>query len=216
GGAGRRPVRLHRGAPRCRRAGRSPRRAHPARSVPQDADGGRCSMSGGYSGSATHGTSESRRSSTLDIPALSLVVLVGASGSGKSTFARTHFGPYETLSSDTFRGLVGGDETDQSATKAAFEALEYVAGKRLEAGLLTVIDATSVQREARRSLVQLARAHDVLPVAIVLDLPVQESIERNAGRSDRDIPAGVVKRQHDQLRRGLRHLAKEGFRKVHV
>ncbi|HLS64024.1 MAG TPA: polynucleotide kinase-phosphatase [Ruania sp.] len=153
---------------------------------------------------------------TLDIPALSLVVLVGASGSGKSTFARMHFGAYETLSSDTFRGMVGGDETDQSATKAAFDALEYVAGKRLEAGLLTVVDATSVQREARRSLVQLARAHDVLPVAIVLDLPVQESIERNAARSDRDISAGVVKRQQDQLRRSLRNLAKEGFRKVHV
>src|SRR5699024_8452513 len=200
GGAGRRPARLHRGAPGRRRGGRRPRSAHPARSVPQGAEQGRGSMSG------THSTSESRRSTALDIPALSLVVLVGASGSGKSTFARTHFGAYETLSSDTFRGLVGGDETDQSATKAAFEALEYVAGKRLEAGLLTVIDATSVQREARRSLVQLARAHDVLPVAIVLDLPVQESIERNAARSDRDISAGVVKRQQDQLRRSLRNL----------
>ncbi len=152
----------------------------------------------------------------LEIPALSLVVLVGVSGSGKSTFAREHFDRYEVLSSDTFRGLVSGDETDQSATTAAFEALEYVAGKRLEAGLLTVVDATSVQREARRSLVQLARAHDVLPVAIVLDLPVQDCIERNAARTDRDLGARVVRRQHDQLRRGLRNLTKEGFRTVHV
>src|SRR5699024_12686847 len=129
-----RPAGRHRGSPRRRRPGRSPRRAHPARPVPQGGQRGR------------------HRMRTLDIPALSLVVLVGASGSRKSTFARTHFGAYETLSSDTFRGLVGGDETDQSATKAAFEALEYVAGKRLEAGLLTVVDATSVQREARRSL----------------------------------------------------------------
>jgi len=154
--------------------------------------------------------------SVLDIPALSLVVLVGASGSGKSTFAREHFGPYETLSSDAFRGLVANDEADQSATAAAFDALQYVAGKRLDAGLLTVIDATSVQPEARRKLVELAKAHDVLPVAIVFDVPESVSVARNAARTDRTIPPGVVKRQSDQLRRGLRHLAKEGFRKVHI
>lgn len=154
--------------------------------------------------------------SVLDIPALSLVVLVGASGSGKSTFAREHFGPYETLSSDVFRGLVANDESDQSATAAAFDALQYVAGRRLEAGLLTVIDATSVQPEARRKLVELAKAHDVLPVAIVFDLPESVGIARNAVRADREIPAAVVKRQTDQLRRSLRHLGKEGFRKVHV
>ena len=154
--------------------------------------------------------------SVLGIPTLSLVVLVGASGSGKSTFAREHFAPYETLSSDVFRGLVSNDESDQSATVPAFDALQYVAGKRLEAGLLTVIDATSVQPAARRALVELARAHDVLPVAIVFDLPESVSVARNAARSDRRIPAGVVRRQNDQLRRGLRHLRKEGFRTVHV
>ncbi|WP_295831764.1 polynucleotide kinase-phosphatase [uncultured Microbacterium sp.] len=154
--------------------------------------------------------------SVLDIPALSLVVLVGASGSGKSTFAREHFGAYETLSSDVFRGLVGGDESDQSATPAAFDALQFVAGKRLDAGLLTVVDATSVQPEARRRLIDLAKAHDVLPVAIVFDLPESTNLARNAERTDRLIPPGAVKRQSDQLRRSLRHLAKEGFRKVHV
>lgn len=154
--------------------------------------------------------------SVLEIPERSLVVLVGASGSGKSTFARTHFGPYETLSSDVFRGLVAGDEADQSATSAAFDALQYVAGKRLDAGLLTVVDATSVQPEARRRLVELAKAHDLLPVAIVFDLPESTCLARNAERTDRLIPAAAVKRQSDQLRRGLRHLGKEGFRKVHV
>ncbi|MGN8552265.1 UNVERIFIED_CONTAM: polynucleotide kinase-phosphatase [Microbacterium sp. SLM126] len=152
----------------------------------------------------------------LDIPALSLVVLIGASGSGKSTFAREHFGAYETLSSDVFRGLVANDEADQSATSAAFDALQYVAAKRLDAGLLTVIDATSVQPDARRRLIDLAKAHDVLPVAIVFDLPESVSVARNAERPDRDIPVGVVKRQSDQLRRSMRHLTKEGFRKVHV
>ena len=152
----------------------------------------------------------------LHIPELSLVVLVGASGSGKSTFARAHFAPTETISSDYCRGLVADDENDQSATKDAFEVLHFIAGKRLAAGRLTVVDATNVQHQARRALVELARAHDVLPVAIVLDVPESVSLARNAQRPDRDFGAHVVKRQREQLRRSLRGLTKEGFRAVHV
>src|SRR5881394_1808101 len=106
----------------------------------------------------------------ITIPKLSLVVLIGPSGSGKSTFARRLFKPTEILSSDFCRGLVSDDENDQAATPDAFDVLQYVADKRLARGLLTVIDATNVQPESRRPLVQLAREHDVLPVAIVLRL----------------------------------------------
>ena len=94
---------------------------------------------------------------TIVIPEMSLVVMIGASGCGKSTFARTHFKPFETLSSDFCRGLVSNDENNQSATTAAFDVLHYVAAKRLEAGLLTVVDATNVQPEARKPLIELAR-----------------------------------------------------------
>lgn len=152
----------------------------------------------------------------LGIPELSLVILVGSSGSGKSTFAKQHFGHFETLSSDFFRGLVSNDENNQQATKDAFEALKYVAAKRLDAGLLTVIDATNVQADARKDFVTLARAHDVLPVAIVLDIPAQECQRRNMERTDRNLPPEVIARQQGQLRRSLTQLSKEGFRKVHV
>src|SRR5215470_12268333 len=107
----------------------------------------------------------------IAIPELSLVVLVGPSGSGKSTFARTHFKPTEVLSSDFCRGIVSDDENDQAATKDAFDVLHYVARKRLAAGRLTVVDATNVQPESRKPLVELAREFHVLPVAIVFDLP---------------------------------------------
>ena len=143
-------------------------------------------------------------------------MLVGVTGSGKSTFARAHFKPTEVISSDFCRGLVADDENDQSATPAAFELLHYIAGKRLAAGRLTVVDATNVQPEARRELVALAREHDVLPVAIVLDLPEKLCAERNASRPDRDFGAHVLRRQRGQLRRGLHSLRREGFRTVHV
>jgi len=150
----------------------------------------------------------------LPVPELSLVVLVGVTGSGKSTFARAHFKPTEVISSDFCRGLVADDENDQSATPAAFELLHYIAGKRLAAGRLTVVDATNVQPEARRELVLLAREHDVLPVAIVLDLPEKLCAERNA--AGRNLGAHVLRRQRGQLRRGLNQLKREGFRTVHV
>ena len=152
----------------------------------------------------------------LTIPELSLVLLIGVTGSGKSTFARTHFRPTEVISSDFCRGLVADDENDQSATAAAFEVLHFIAGQRLKAGRLTVIDATNVQPEARRELVMLAREYDVLPAAIVLDLPEKLCAERNAGRPDRDFGPHVLRRQRGQLRRGLRGLGREGFRTVHV
>ena len=108
---------------------------------------------------------------TITIPELSLVVLIGPSGCGKSTFARKHFKPTEVLSSDFCRALVSDDENNQAATKDAFQVLHFIAAKRLAAGKLTVVDATNVQPEARKPLVQLARDYHVLPVALVLNLP---------------------------------------------
>ncbi|WP_251095301.1 polynucleotide kinase-phosphatase [Streptomyces sp. Caat 7-52] len=153
----------------------------------------------------------------LPVTDLSLVVLVGASGSGKSTFARKHFKPTEVISSDFCRGLVSDDENDQSATRDAFDVLHYIAGKRLAAGRRTVVDATSVQQDSRRQLIELARKYDVLPIAIVLDVPEEVCAERNAARTDRaDMPRRVIQRHIRELRRSLRHLEREGFRKVHV
>jgi polynucleotide kinase-phosphatase len=153
---------------------------------------------------------------TLEVPELCLVVLVGTSGSGKSTFAATHFAPTEVVSSDECRAMVSDDPNDQAATSDAFAVLEFIVGKRLERGRLTVVDATNVQASARRSLLALAKEHDVLAVAVVLDVPAGVAVERNAARPDRDFGAHVVKRQHDQLRRSLKGLRREGFRTVHV
>ncbi|HRK47809.1 MAG TPA: polynucleotide kinase-phosphatase, partial [Nocardioides sp.] len=152
----------------------------------------------------------------LKVPALGLVVLVGVSGSGKSTFAARHFDPWAVVSSDHYRGVVANDPTDQAATKDAFDVLGYVVSTRLRRGLLTVVDATSVQRSARQQLVRLAKEHDVLVDAIVLDVPEQVAQARNSERPDRDFGPHVVARQVRDLRKSLRGIRKEGFRRVHV
>jgi protein phosphatase len=152
----------------------------------------------------------------IELPDPSLVVLIGASGSGKSSFAARHFRPTEVLSSDFCRGLVADDENDQAATEDAFAVLHFVAGRRLANARIAVVDATNVQREARRPLLALAREHDVFAVAIVLDLPEAVCRERNSGRPDRDFGPHVIRQQRSQLRRSLKGLQREGFRRVWV
>jgi protein phosphatase len=153
---------------------------------------------------------------TLTIPDLSLVLLIGPSGCGKSTFAARHFKPTEVISSDTCRGIVSDDPNDQSASKDAFEVLHFIAAKRLAAGRLTVIDATNVQPEARKTLIALARQYHVLPVAIVLNLPERLCAERNKSRPDRAFGPHVIRHQSQDLRRSIRGLDREGFRHVHI
>ncbi len=150
----------------------------------------------------------------ITIPKLSLVVLIGPSGSGKSTFARKHFLPTEVLSSDHCRALVCDDENDQSVTREAFEIMHFIVGKRLAAGRLTVIDATNVQPEARKPLVEIARSYHCLPVAIVFNLAERVCAARNEGRPDRDFGAYVIRQQRSQMKRSLRGLKWEGFRHI--
>ena len=152
----------------------------------------------------------------IAIPELCLVALIGPTGSGKSSFASRHFKPTEVVSSDACRAMVSDDAADQAATPDAFALLNFIADTRLRAGRLTVIDATSVQPQARKSLVALARENDCLPVAIVLNMAEALCLARNEGRPDRSFGAHVVRQQAQQLRRSLRGLKREGFRYVFV
>lgn len=150
----------------------------------------------------------------IDLPELSLVTLIGASGSGKSSFARKHFGRFEVVSSDFCRGLVSDDENDQTVSDAAFDLLHTIVRKRLKLGRLTVVDATNVRPEDRKHLVRLAREHHVLPVAVVFDIPEKVCHERNATRSDRDFGPHVIRNQRSAMKRNLRGLKREGFRHI--
>lgn len=140
----------------------------------------------------------------LAIPDPSLVVLVGAAGSGKSSFAARHFAPGEILSSDAFRALVAGDAGDQRATRPAFAALHRALASRMAARMLTVVDATNVQPSARRQLLNRAAMADVPAIAIVLDLPVAVVLARNASRSGSAlVPDAAVLAQHAAVERTL-------------
>ncbi|CAN5433319.1 polynucleotide kinase-phosphatase [soil metagenome] len=152
----------------------------------------------------------------ITLPEPCMVALIGASGSGKSTFARRFFRPTEILSSDAFRGWVSDEENDQSATNDAFAALHYIENMRLRRYKTVVVDATNVQDSSRKPLLKIAKENDLQSVAIVLDLPPAVCHARNEGRPDRDFGPHVVNNHCRALRQSLRHLEKEGFRYVYV
>ncbi len=151
---------------------------------------------------------------SLRIPGDVLVMLVGISGSGKSTFAASHFGPTDVLSSDALRGVIAGDEADQSATKDAFELLRIALAMRLARGRMTVVDATNVQRWARRLLLDAARRYGRPAIAVVLDLPLETCLERNRLRLAHQRPESAIRRQLRWLAESKPTLGAEGFARI--
>jgi len=152
----------------------------------------------------------------IEIPEPSLVILIGTSSAGKSTFARKHFLATEIVSSDYCRAMLTDDETDQTVTKDAFELLHTIVAKRLKRRRLTVVDATNVQPAARRKLIAIAQPQNVDSVAIVFDLPEKVVSERHAARTDRDFGAHVISKQRLELSRSIQGLKDEGIRVVHI
>ncbi len=150
------------------------------------------------------------------LPDPCLVVLVGASGSGKSSLAQRHFRATEVVSSDRCRAMVDDDEDARDADADAFAVVHLVTATRLRRGRLTVVDATNVHAESRRTLLGLARASGMPAVALVFDLPEAVCQERNRARDDRVVPPDVVRGQLRLLHRSLDGLDREGFARVVV
>jgi protein phosphatase len=147
----------------------------------------------------------------IDTPADALVLLVGPSGAGKTTYARSHFARTEVVSSDECRALVSDDETDMDATQAAFRVLHGIVRERLKLGRRVVVDATNVRADKRARLLKMARDRGRPAVSIVFELPEATYLERNRTRPDRRIPEYAVEAQIADMRRTLATIDGEGF-----
>ncbi|MFF7954110.1 AAA family ATPase [Streptomyces griseorubiginosus] len=150
------------------------------------------------------------------IPDPSLVVLIGAAGSGKSTWART-WPATQVLELDRFRALVSDDAGDQEATGDAVFALQAVLEARLARRKMTVVDATNCEQAVRANLIATARRHGVPTVALVVPTPASVCVARQAGRpANRRVPESVVLAQHAAMVDAWPGLPAEGFDHVVV
>lgn len=151
----------------------------------------------------------------LTLPEPGLVLLIGASGSGKSTFAAQHFLPTEVVSSDRCRGMVSDDENDQRATQAAFELLDTIVGIRLRNRKMTVVDATNLRAEDRKNLKRIAKENDSLVSVILFDTPRDVCIARNTTRPDRNMDARVIVRHISLFNKACRDVKAEKYHRVY-
>ena len=152
----------------------------------------------------------------VELPEPSVVLLIGAAGAGKSTFAQAHFPADAIISSDALRQAILGDATDQSANGRVFAAVHRALDGRLAAGRLAVVDATNLGAAGRREIRERALRAGVPSVAVVLALPADIVRRQNAARPGRQVPDGAVVRQLATLERLLERgvLDGEGYQQV--
>jgi alkanesulfonate monooxygenase SsuD/methylene tetrahydromethanopterin reductase-like flavin-dependent oxidoreductase (luciferase family)/predicted kinase len=149
------------------------------------------------------------------LPDPCLVVLAGAAGSGKSTWAATHYARSEIVSTDALRAVVGTGPADLDASADAFAVADLVIDARLRRGLTTVVDTLALDPDRRRALGDRARAAGLPAVLVVLDTPARLCRTRNADR-DRPVPADVLTAQLRKVRTLAAVAETEGWDRVIV
>jgi F420-dependent oxidoreductase-like protein len=152
----------------------------------------------------------------LRFPVPSLILLVGPSSSGKSTWASESFREGQVLSTDHFRAIVGNSSRDQQASARAFELVEQLIGERLDTGLVTVVDSLGLSRDQRERHIAMARQRQVPVFAVGFDTDATLCRQRN-DEQGRPVPVGVL---NGQLKRWAivrdTELGEDGFDDVHV
>lgn len=158
---------------------------------------------------------EQKETVEIKITPRTLVVLCGVAGSGKSTFAKKFFKRTQIVSSDHCRAMISDNPANQSVSKHAFELFYFIIEKRLLVGRLTVADATSLSKDTRRQLIEIARKYGFKVVIIVFDISIEICIERDQKRP-RKVGEQVIRNQYVNFIEAKKSIPTEGFDEIFI
>ena len=151
----------------------------------------------------------------IKITPRTLVVLCGVAGSGKSTFAKKFFKRTQIVSSDHCRAMISDNPANQAVSKHAFDLFYFIIEKRLLVGRLTVADATSLSKETRRQLIEIAKKYGFKVVIIVFDIPLEICIERDKKRP-RKVGEQVIRNQYVNFIEAKKSIPTEGCDEIFI
>jgi protein phosphatase len=164
-----------------------------------------------------------RPQEVIKLPQRTLVVLCGAAGSGKSTFAQRLVESHQQqglkitsiVSSDYCRALVSDDETNQQVNRDSFDLFHYIIYKRMLQGRFTVADSTALQAEARHRMLGLAQRHNYYTCIFVFDIPLEICVRQDLARQ-RTVGEQVISYHANQLQQTLADIRGEGWHQMHI
>jgi len=140
---------------------------------------------------------------------MNLIVMVGISGSGKSTIAKSmEDNNTVILSADKIRETLYGNDAIQGNGDLVFNILFKQIHVAFNMGYNVIIDNTNVTREARKYLLDIAKKYSAFPMAILIDCSVDRAM-RNQEKRERKVPLEVVQRQYNRLQESKADLQKE-------
>jgi len=145
---------------------------------------------------------ESYRSIDPDINAPILYMLIGASGSGKSTFVETLDASVGHFSWDKLRMQWYDNENYENAFKLACEDKQFMQKANtmftmlLHTSASIVIDNINTSKKRRAFFVNEARKRGYRCVAVLFPVQCETIICRQGIRDDKSVPEASVKRQY--------------------
>lgn len=125
-----------------------------------------------------------------------LTVMVGLSGSGKSTIAKTELADENTVivSSDAIREELCGTVEDQSKNVEVFKLFHERIRRNLEKKKNVIADATNLTMKSRRAILMTVNGLDIVKRCYIVPKPYEYCLADNQHR-EHPVPGEVITKQ---------------------